>query len=304
MTDTELHWVQRYLDHLAHERHCSPRTVERYARSLGALLTWCRTVDFRGWKSLTHQDIRTWIAARHRAGLAPRSLQGELSAARSFLAYLLREGQVAQNVARDVSAPRSRPRLPRTLDVDETSKLLEADDDHPLTVRDHAMFELFYSCGLRLAELTSLDVADVDHEDRTLRVTGKGARTRIVPVGRYALKALSAWLPVRRRIFAEPQGALFVSRRGQRISTRNVQARLALWVQRCGFPLHVHPHMLRHSFASHLLESSGDLRGVQELLGHANISTTQIYTHLDFQHLAQVYDQAHPRAKRKTGPKR
>jgi integrase/recombinase XerC len=218
---------------------------------------------------------------------------------RSLFRYLLREAVVAHNPVQGVRAPKSKKRLPTTLSAESLGGMLDTEATDPLEIRDLAILELFYSSGLRLAELVSLDLGQFERSDHTLVVTGKGAKTRQLPVGRQALDAVQRWLRVRAHLAQPEEQALFVSQRGQRISARAVQARVARWATTRGAPQHLHPHMLRHSFASHLLESSGDLRAVQELLGHADITTTQIYTHLDFQHLAQVYDDAHPRAKKR-----
>jgi integrase/recombinase XerC len=242
------------------------------------------------------------VGWRHRAGAGGKTIQRELSALRSLFRYLLREGDVGQSPAQGVRAPKSPRKLPGTLDADQLCALLDHPDDEPLALRDTAMIELFYSSGLRLAELVSVNLGDIDMDDGTLEVLGKGAKTRRVPVGRHAREAVVHWLKVRPLLAGSGERALFVSQRGNRIHPRTVQQRLQRWALEKGATRNVHPHLLRHSFASHLLESSGDLRAVQELLGHADISTTQVYTHLDFQHLAQVYDKAHPRAKRKTQP--
>jgi integrase/recombinase XerC len=229
-----------------------------------------------------------------------------LSAARTFYEYLMREGAVKNNPALDVRAPKTKKRLPATLDADQMGRLLDFRVDDTLSARDKAMMELFYSSGLRLSELVGLDVSAVDLKDRTVRVLGKGDKTRIVPIGRHAIAALKEWLTQRAALTRRKQGAgwlpgdaMFVGKSGRPLSVRAVQLRVGTWARRQGLTMHVHPHMFRHSFATHLLESSGDLRGVQELLGHADISTTQVYTHLDFQHLASVYDAAHPRARRR-----
>ena len=243
--------------------------------------------------------MRSYAAYRHRRGLAPKSLQRHLSAIRAWFRYLLRENRVADNPADGVRAPRVQRRLPHTLDVDQLGRLLELNGDTPLDHRDRAIMELFYSSGLRLAELVGLDVSGIPAADGLLEITGKGGKARRVPVGRVAREAIDAWVAVRPQLANTGEPALFVSQRGTRLSARSVEARLRQRAIEQGMPRHVHPHMLRHSFASHLLESSGDLRAVQDLLGHADISTTQIYTHLDFQHLAEVYDKAHPRARRK-----
>jgi integrase/recombinase XerC len=218
---------------------------------------------------------------------------------RSFCRFLLREGVLRSNPCGDVRAPKAARRLPGTLDADQMGRLLEAAPENSLQVRDLAIMELLYSSGLRLSELVGLDLPDLDLADRTVRVLGKGRKERIVPVGRKAVAAVQAWLAERQALAAGGTAAVFVGRNGRRLGARAIQLRVAEAARRQGVPVGVHPHLFRHSFASHLLESSGDLRGVQELLGHANISTTQVYTHLDFQHLAKVYDKAHPRARRK-----
>ena len=254
------------------------------------------------WAAVNEHHVRGFIAARRRKGASGRSVQRGLSALRSLFRYLLREGLARGSPAQGVRPPKTPRKLPATLDPDQLGQLLQAPAQTPLGLRDVAIVELFYSSGLRLAELVGLDLGDVDAGDAMVEVTGKGAKTRRVPVGRLALEALQRWLAVRSELAAADERALFVSERGTRLHPRTIQARLRHLALERGAARNVHPHLLRHSFASHLLESSGDLRAVQELLGHANISTTQIYTHLDFQHLAQAYDQAHPRAKRKRGP--
>lgn len=291
--------VERFLAHLRHERRLSPHTRKAYARDLAAFRRHAEQAGIADWNAVDVHRVRAFVAARHRAGLGPRSLARELSALRSFYEYLAREGEIAVNPAEGVSAPRHKRHLPAALDADQMARLLDIPGDTPLVRRDRAMFELLYSSGLRLAELAGLDLHDFDRRDATVRVTGKGAKTRILPVGRHARAALDAWLKVRGGLAGAGTPALFVGARGKRIGPRSVQQRLDYWAKRQGLGVRVHPHMLRHSFASHLLESSGDLRAVQELLGHADISTTQIYTHLDFQHLARIYDQSHPRAKKK-----
>jgi len=231
--------------------------------------------------------------------LGARSVARRLSAVRTFLNFLIEKDALKSNAAVHVQAPKPPRRLPATLDADQVASLLAISGDDAVTLRDRAILELFYSSGLRLAELVSLNLGDVDIADRTVRVLGKGLKTRVVPVGKQALAALNDWLAVRADLARTGDLALFVSRRGQRVSRRTVQQRVNEWARRRGTPTGVHPHMLRHSFATHVLESSGNLRAVQEMLGHASLSTTQIYTHLDFQHLAHVYDQAHPRARRR-----
>lgn len=293
-------WIDKYLYRLAHERRLSPHTVSNYRRDLLTLLAWCDERKLSTWRALTHPDIRMFAATLHRRGLAPKSVARHLAAVRSFFRFLMREHELPANPANDVNPPKAKKPLPATLDADLVSRLLLIDGEEPATRRDHAMLELFYSSGLRLAELCRLDVdAAEEIRDHEVRVEGKGSKTRVVPVGRYARDAVERWLKVRDRLASPAETAMFVGTRGARIAPRSVQQRLAFWARKQGIGQHVHPHMLRHSFASHLLESSGDLRAVQELLGHADISTTQIYTHLDFQHLASVYDKAHPRAKKK-----
>ncbi len=291
--------LDAFIAHLGHERRVSPLTVAAYRRDLSRLVTWCAGQGIHAWKALDHHAVRRYVAWRHRGGASGRTLQRELSALRSLFRYLLREGQIGHNPAAAVRAPKAARKLPVTLEADQLGAILDVDENEPLMVRDTAIVELFYSSGLRLAELVSLDLDALDRADGMLTVTGKGAKTRRVPIGRKALEALDRWLAVRGHYAPLEERAVFVSRRGRRIHQRTVQQRLERWAQLRGAVRGIHPHLLRHSFASHLLESSGDLRAVQELLGHADIATTQIYTHLDFQHLAQVYDQAHPRARKR-----
>ena len=296
--------LDTYLAHLRDERRLSTLTCRHYRRDLESFADFLEGTDTRDWRAVNSAHVRAWISAGHRRGLSPRSLQRQLSAVRGFYRFLQREGVAQNDPGADIRAPRERRRLPETLDVDAITRLLDAPDpaalqNNPLTQRDQAIFELVYGAGLRLAEVAALDVTDAAGQPRELRVIGKGARTRIVPVGRKAREALGGWLAVRDELARPGEPALFVSRRGGRLSHRGIQTRLAELARRRGMDQPVHPHMLRHAFATHLLESSGDLRAVQELLGHADIGTTQIYTHLDFQHLAEVYDHAHPRARRK-----
>jgi integrase/recombinase XerC len=286
--------------YLVYEKRLSPRSVDAYRRDLAAFLDWLDTQAVADPTRVDAQHVRAYAALRHRQGLSPKSVQRLLAAVRAFFRYLLREARVRHNPADGVRAPRAATTLPRTLDADQLGRLLDLPGDTPLDRRDRAIMELFYSSGLRLAELVGLDTDQVTRGDELLEVTGKGGKTRRVPIGRLARQALDDWLAVRASFApAADERALFLSRRGGRLSRRSVEARLRQRAREQGMPSHVHPHMLRHSCASHLLESSGDLRAVQELLGHADLGTTQIYTHLDFQHLAQVYDQAHPRARRK-----
>jgi integrase/recombinase XerC len=291
--------AERFLAHLSFERRLSPHTVTSYRRDLDCLAVFCEREGISRWRDLQVHHLRRFAASSHGKGLNPRSVQRRLSGARSFFRYLVREGEIAQNAAAGVSAPRAARRLPATLDVDQMARLLEIRADDPVSARDRAMLELFYSSGLRLGELTGLDLGDIDLVDGMVRVTGKGRKTRLVPVGSAARAALREWLRLRAAVADPAESAVFTGIRGRRISPRSVQARVSHWARRSGLGQRVHPHLFRHSFATHVLESSGDLRGVQEMLGHANISTTQIYTHLDFQHLAQVYDKAHPRARKK-----
>jgi integrase/recombinase XerC len=292
--------IASFLSSLRFERRLSRHTISAYERDLEAFASFCQKEGVAGLDALDAYHVRSFAAEGHRRGLSPRSIARRLSALRSFLRAEVEHGRLKANVASNVSAPKPRRRLPVTLDADQVAKLLEESGDDALGLRDHAMLELFYSSGLRLAELVGLELNDLDFADQTVRVTGKGNKTRILPVGRHALEAIRQWLPVRVGMAAKEEAALFVSRNGRRLAARSVQARLARWARARGSKRHLHPHLLRHSFASHLLESSGDLRAVQELLGHASISTTQIYTHLDFQHLALSYDKAHPRARRRS----
>ncbi len=289
--------VAAFLSRLRDQRGLSQHTVIAYRRDLAPFLDFCHAHAVTDWNILDEHLIRTYIAQRHREGLSGSSLQRALSALRSLFHYLLEQDRIRYNPAQGVRAPKSPRKLPKALDVDLVERLVTIEENTPLARRDRAILELFYSSGLRLSELTGLDLNALDLHQAEVRVHGKGNKERLVPVGRYALRALKDWLAVRVQLANTDESALFVSRRGRRISPRCVQQRLREWAQRRGLPVHVHPHMLRHSFASHLLESSGNLRAVQELLGHANLSTTQIYTHLDFQHLAQVYDRTHPRAR-------
>ncbi len=297
MSDEPDPWIERFLGHLRNERRLSPHTVSGYRRDLASFDAWRRAEADGGWHTLDIHHLRAFAAHQHRKGLGPRSIQRRLSAVRTFFNFLLREGEAGANPAVDVRAPKTPRRLPEALDTDRMAALLAIDGDDPLTRRDAAMMELLYSSGLRLAELVGLDLSSIDLADRVVRVTGKGDKTRVVPVGRKALAAVRAWLKQRGALTGPDETALFVGSRGRRIAPRTVQSRVAHWAKVAGIDARVYPHLFRHSFATHLLESSRDLRGVQELLGHADIGTTQVYTHLDFQHLARIYDDAHPRAR-------
>ncbi len=276
--------LEPYLRRLATERRLSAHTVSAYRRDLTVLLEFCARETLADPGDLDSFAVRRFAAECHRRGLGARSIARRLSAVRGFLAHLAELGEVKTNSAVHVQAPKAPRRLPATLDTDQVASILQLTGDDILTVRDRAIIELLYSSGLRLAELVNLDLVDLDLADNTVRVLGKGQRTRVLPVGRKAVEALQAWL----------------TQRGRRLTPRSVQLRLAQWSRRAGAPVRVHPHLMRHCFASHMLESSGDLRAVQELLGHASLSTTQVYTHLDFQHLASIYDKAHPRARRRS----
>jgi integrase/recombinase XerC len=293
-------FLEEFFRHLGDERRLSPHTLVHYRRDLAQCIAYCDSAGVAGWDKLTTAEVRGWVAALHRRGLSGKSIQRALSALRTLYRYLLREQAVSRNPAAGVTAPRSARRLPRTLTADQAARLVALDARDPLMLRDRALLELLYSSGLRLSEAVNLDLAELDLGGGLVRVTGKGRKVRDVPVGAKAREALREWLAVRREMAGAEQAAVFVARNGKRLGARAMQSRLRIWAVRQGMEVPVHPHMLRHSFASHVLESSGDLRAVQELLGHANISTTQIYTHLDFQHLAKVYDKAHPRARRKT----
>jgi integrase/recombinase XerC len=289
--------VEAWLARLGSERKASPHTIEGYRRDLDKLLRYMQKLQITAFERLQPHHMRSFVATEHRGGLSPKSLQRLLSSCRSLFRQLTREGLLTHDPLAGVRGPKVHRKLPQVLDVDEATALVEGDgNDDALGVRDRAMLELFYSSGLRLSELTGLRWLDLDLDAGEVRVLGKGSKTRIVPVGRHAIAALRALGNAEGRA---PDSPVFRGRQGAPISPRTVQARMKTLAMRQGFAKHVHPHLLRHTFASHMLESSGDLRAVQELLGHADIATTQIYTHLDFQHLAKVYDAAHPRARRK-----
>ena len=290
---------RQFLDYLHHERGLSPRTRSAYQRDLALFSEELKRLEIEDPGKVDEHQVRQLVARLHRRGLGPRSLQRLLSALRSFYRWMMREGFAEHNPATAVKAPKSPAKLPATLDSDAVTRLLDIKADSPLAIRDKAIMELFYSSGLRLSELASLRWDQIDPASGLITVTGKGNKTRVVPVGSYAAKALTAWRKARGNFAGFDEPHIFVSNRGTPISTRTIQSRIRYWAKKQGLPQQVYPHLLRHSFASHMLESSGDLRAVQELLGHADISTTQVYTHLDFQHLAKVYDKAHPRAKKK-----
>lgn len=300
MDTPALEWLTRFASHLRDERRLSPHTLSNYQRDLDSFVGFCTASGIGSWSALRAQHVRNYAAQMHRQGLGGRSIQRRLSALRSFCRFLVRQGHLSNNPAQDIRAPGAPRKLPHTLDVDRMQTLLDGSADDWLARRDLTMLELMYSSGLRLAELVNLDVHDIDMLQREARVLGKGRKTRIVPVGEKARTALERWLEERQLHCADDESALFINRTGTRLGPRSVQKRFKRWALSQGMDSRLHPHALRHSCATHLLESSGDLRAVQEMLGHANLGTTQIYTHLDFQRLAQVYDQAHPRA-RKSG---
>ena len=290
--------VEKYLTGLAVERRLSDHTIKAYRRDIKKLFEFSEQRSLMLWQGLTNHNVRLFSASLNAKGLHAKSIQRILSAGRGLSQYLIQQHLLTSNPFDDVRAPKAEKRLPKTLSVDQVTSLIEIDINDPLSYRDKAVMELFYSSGLRLAELCSLDLNDLSLSDGMVRVTGKGNKTRDLPIGRQADKAIREWLLQRNSLPLKDYDAVFVSIHGNRINPRTVQQRVKYWAARQGIETSVSPHMLRHSFASHLLESSGELRAVQELLGHSNISTTQIYTHLDFQHLAQVYDDAHPRARK------
>lgn len=289
--------VGAFLAEIKGGRRLSVHTLSAYERDLKRLLQFCSTHAIESWATLTEAAARQYVVSLNQDGLSSRSIQRHLASARSFYRYLGRRGGVVGGPFLGVKAPRAGKRLPRALSVDQAARLVQIDDPSELGIRDRAMLELFYSCGLRLSELAGANLGDFDHNQDLLRVHGKGGHTRIVPVGRYAKEALLRWFEVRARWAVANERAVFVTARGTRLGRRAIEQRVLTWSVRQGLDAPVHPHMLRHSFASHLLESSGDLRAVQELLGHRNLATTQVYTHLDFQYLAGAYDAAHPRAR-------
>ncbi|HTE15231.1 MAG TPA: tyrosine recombinase XerC [Burkholderiales bacterium] len=292
---------QDYLSYLTHERRLSANTIGSYKRDIDALIQLAGDGNLG---ELQVHQIRRFVAQLHARGLDGRSIARMLSAWRGLYRYLVRDRGFKANPCVGIRAPKVARRLPHAQSPDEAARLMNIDEDETLALRDKAMFELFYSSGLRLSELTGLALGDINAADGTVRVTGKGGKTRVVPVGRHALAALDGWLTQRALLARgdanEDETALFLGQGGRRLGARAVQLRFKHWAAKLGLDRSLHPHVLRHSFASHVLQSSGDLRAVQEMLGHASISTTQVYTQLDFQHLAKVYDAAHPRARRKT----
>jgi len=308
MTPAALEWVARFRRYMNTERQLSAHTDSNYARDLAALVKYCDRMGLEDWNALDNQHVRTFAAHSHAGGLSPRSIQRRLSAVRSFYEFLIRQNQtnqahersgVSHNPGYDVRAPKAAKRLPETLDPDQMARLLEIPAGDSFVLRDRAIMELLYSSGLRLAELVGLDEEHLNLKSGMVRVRGKGNKEREVPVGSVAVEVLTKWLRERAVLAKPEEKALFVGRGGKRLGPRAIQTRVAHWARRQGLSMHVYPHLFRHSFATHLLESSRELRGVQELLGHADISTTQVYTHLDFQHLARIYEASHPRARKK-----
>jgi integrase/recombinase XerC len=290
--------LTEYLEFLNFERGLSPLTRENYSRDITQLIKLADSTDF---KDLQINHIRRFIASLHSKGLGGKSIARMLSSWRGFFDFLVNRKGFTNNPVIGLRAPKSPKTLPQALSIEQTVKLVSIEGDDILSVRDHAILELFYSSGLRLSELVNLDIDALDFSAGTVIVTGKGNKTRIVPLGSHAMDALQKWLQMRKNITLSDAASkpVFIGLQGRRISQRNIQYRLKEWSIKQGVNSSVHPHMLRHSFATHVLQSSGDLRAVQEMLGHANISTTQVYTHLDYQHLTKVYDAAHPRAKKK-----
>lgn len=286
--------VDEFLNRMGQEGALGSATQDAYQRDLNALVDWCQRQGIETLDQVDSQTIRAFAASEHRRGLSPRSIQRRISGCRRFFKALRQQGLLKTDPSDGIKAPKVRRKLPETLDIDQVMALLEIPEDSDLAIRDRAMLELFYASGLRVSELVALTWRDLDMTEGLVRVLGKGNKERLVPVGRHALTALSKWRstqpPDTQHIFTNPKG--------RHLTVRALQKRVAYWSERQGLDQHVHPHQLRHSFASHILQSSGDLRAVQELLGHANLATTQIYTHLDYQHLAKVYDQTHPRAKK------
>jgi integrase/recombinase XerC len=301
MTTIARQELDRFFYTLKHERRLSPHTLDNYGRDLQRFIQHLADLAITKLVDVRESHISSYVAQRHRQQLHAKSIQRELSAIRSFFNFLITEQQLKTNPAREVRAPKIGRKLPKTLDVDQLQHLLNINETTPLAIRDKAILELFYSSGLRLSELVNLNLEQLDLKQGLVTVTGKGNKTRVVPIGSQAIDAIRTWLKIRSP--RQQTSAVFLSQQGKRLSARSIQQRLHYWAQKQALPAHLHPHMLRHSFASHILESSGDLRAVQELLGHSDINTTQIYTHLDFQHLANVYDKAHPRSKLKRDDK-
>ena len=293
-----MNYLARYLDYLRYERGLSVLSIKSYQRDIETLIQLAQMAQNQAaLKTLQPNQIRLFIAKLHSQQISGKSLARKLSAWRGFFNYLIKHHGFESNPCQSIKAPKSPKTLPHALAPDQAHRLMDIQEKDDISIRDRAILELFYSSGLRLAELISVNLDDLDMHNGTITVTGKGNKTRIVPVGRLAIDAIQAWLTVRQTISSDVKN-LFVTPRGKPISRSTIQQRMKFWAIKQGINMHLHPHLLRHSFATHVLQSSGDLRAVQEMLGHANISTTQVYTHLDFQHLSQVYDKAHPRAKK------
>ena len=291
--------IDDYLNHIASQRGLSPVTITNYRRHLAEFIALLNEKEIDCWKNLDGQLVRLMVKDLHKNGLKARSIATKLSALRSFLDYLVQFDILTNNPAKGISAPKLDKPLPKNISVDDMFQLLNIDEKDPLSVRDQCMMELMYSSGLRLSELVNINLQDIKLSAQEIMVTGKGSKQRLLPLTARAVVALKVWLKIRPEFCLPGEKALFVSKQRNRISARNVQARMEKWGLKQALPGHINPHKLRHSFATHMLESSGNLRAVQTLLGHADLATTQIYTHLDFQHLSKIYDQAHPRAKRK-----
>ncbi len=293
------HLKGKFLQFLETEKRYSKHTVENYSKDIDDLEKFCSVKKINSWDEIKPHHVRTYASQIFIDGLGARSIQRKLSAIRSFMNYLVRENLLRTNPADGVKTPKAPKKLPGVLDVDQINQLLNIKSTEPISLRDKAIMELLYSSGLRLAELVALNPIDLNIHDRSLTVIGKGNKKRMLPIGSKAIEAIKAWIKVRSQIAAPDEEALFVGNRGNRLSRRSIQSRINHWAKKNGLAQDVYPHLLRHSFATHLLEASGDLRAVQELLGHKDISTTQVYTHLDFQHLAETYDKAHPRSGKK-----
>ena len=296
MNNSEL--IEEYKKFISFEKRLSPSSVKNYLRDIDTLLKLNENTTLDGYSI---ENIRKNIATLHSKGLGGKSLSRMISSWRGLFNFLIHKYGFKKNPTLGIKAPKSKKLLPQTLSVDQTIKLVDIKDSSFLGLRDHAILELFYSSGLRLSELVNLNIGDLDFDSGTITVIGKGQKERVIPFGSFAAKAIKKWLEIRKKISvpkSEDQ-ILFLSKTGKKLTSRAIQYRLKYWAIKQGVPENIHPHLLRHSFASHLLQSSQDLRAVQELLGHSNISTTQIYTHLDFQHLSKIYDKAHPRAKKK-----
>lgn len=290
--------TQPYWDFLRIEKQASPHTISNYQRQLNAVCKLFETTGICQWSEVNHTSVRWMLTQSHKQGLGAKSIGLRLVVLRQWLDYLVKQGKLLLNPAIGIKAPKVGKHLPKNIDAEQLGQLLNTEQETPLAKRDFAMMELMYSSGLRLSELQGLNLGDIDLSSGEVRVQGKGSKERIVPVGSKAMQAVKNWLEIRNE-FLPVDRAVFLNQRGRRLSHRSIQLVMQKWGQKQGLDTHLHPHKLRHSFATHLLEGSGDLRAVQELLGHSNLSTTQIYTHLDFQHLAKIYDETHPRAKRK-----